>query len=134
MFKLNVSNTFKYPVKFTVIDETGRQISHEIKAVFKRLSNTAFQDLLAANQDRLNERRQNADAGVITPAGDILDNEVDFIMQFTNGWEGVADENGAPLEFNAGAVKTVLDAVPNLGGELMLAFVTAHNGGQKRKN
>lgn len=132
MFKVNVSNTFKYPVKFSVIDENGRQQNHEIKLLFKRLPAEEQRALLAEIKQDGQARAANEDDGIFIEPRDQIEAEADFILRVAEGWEGV-DING-DTDFNRDNLITLINAVPNLIGEIWGAFFTATSGGQKRKN
>lgn len=132
MFKLDLSKTFLYPVKFTVLDEQGRQQSHEIKLRFKRLSAEANRQLLADIQNLERDRKAAAEEGVTESPRQQLENEADFLLQVIDGWDGV--DIGGDSVFSRDNLITLIDAVPNLIGDIWSAFFTASAGGQKRKN
>lgn len=134
MFKLDLSKTFKWPVKFAVIDGNGRQQSHEIKLDFKRVSAEESKRLLADIQAAEKDRKANEEEGIVSSPREQVESEADFLMQVVTGWEGVADENGQALFFNRDHLIDLINAVPNLIGEIWAAFFLATSGGQKRKN
>lgn len=134
MFKLDLSQTFKWPVKFNLVDGDGRQKSHEIKLDFKRVSAEESKRLLADIQQDEIDRKASEKEGIVKSPRDQVESEADFLMQVVTGWEGVADGNGQALGFNRDNLILLINAVPNLIGEIWAAFFMASNGGQKRKN
>ena len=134
MFKLDLSQTFKCSVKFTVVDGAGRQQAHEIKLEFKRVTAEESKRILADIQQTEKDRKANEEEGIVLSPREQVEKEADFLMQVTTAWEGVADENGQPLFFNRDNLIALINAVPNLIGEIWAAFFTATSGGQKRKN
>lgn len=134
MFKLDLSKTFKWPVKFTVVDNNGRQQAHEIKLEFKRVSAEESKRLLADIQAAEKDRKANEDEGIVLSPREQVESEADFLLQVVTGWEGVADENNNALPFNKENLIALINAIPNLIGEIWSAFFLATSGGQKRKN
>lgn len=121
MFKLDLSKTYKWPVKFSVIDEKGSQRQHEIKIVFKRLSR---EELISLNQADFKPADDKPDA--------IMDADIDYLCQFVDGWEGV--EIGGDTEFSRDNLRALLNGVPNINSAINSAFWESANGGQVRKN
>ena len=134
MFKLDLSKTFKWPVKFAVVDGNGRQQSHEIKLDFKRVTAEESKRILADIQQAEIDRKANEEEGIVKSPREQVESEADFLLQVVTGWEGVADENGQALDFNRDNLIALINAVPNLIGEIWAAFFLATSGGQKRKN
>ena len=134
MFKLDLSKTFKWPVKFAVVDGNGRQQAHEIKLDFKRVSAEESKRLLADIQAAEKDRKANEDEGIVSSPREQVESEAEFLLQVVTGWDGVADEAGNPIAFNRDNLIMLINAVPNLIGEIWSAFFTATSGGQKRKN
>ena len=123
MFKLDLSPTYAYPVKFTLIDEAGNQKTHQIKALFKRF-----------NRDQLIEL-QNEDAPTATgkkSGEDIIDADVAYLRKFLDGWQDV-EINGSQL-FNDDQLKCLLNQVPQISAAITEAFFESAAGGQRRKN
>ncbi len=121
MFKLDLSSTYAYPVKFTVIDEAGNQKTHQIKALFKRLSREALIEL--QNHDA-QEGKKTAD--------EILDADVEYLRRFMDGWQDV-EINGSQA-FDDDQLRALLNSVPQISTAIADAFFESAAGGQKRKN
>lgn len=134
MFKLDLSPSFKSPVKFNVIDGNGRQQAHEITLHFKRVTAEESKQILADIQQAEKERQANAEDGMVLSPRAQVEAEADFILQVVTEWEGVADEAGQALFFNRENLIALINGVPNLIGEIWSAFFTASSGGARRKN
>lgn len=132
MFKLDLSKTFLCAVVFTLLDEQGRQQKHEIKLRFKRISSEANRQLLADIQQLERDRKAASEEGLSDSPRQQLEIEADFLLKVVDGWEGV--DIGGDTQFNRDNLIRLIDAVPNLIGEIWSAFFTASSGGQKRKN
>lgn len=122
-FKLDLSPVYAYPVKFTVIDETGAQKTHQIKAIFKRFSREEIIELESADDPRTVGKKS---------ADEIIQADTDYLLRFMTGWQDV-EVNGSQL-FSEEALKTLISQVPQITGEITTAFFESAVGGQKRKN
>ena len=141
MFKLDTSNTFSYPVKFTVIDSKGRHQQHVIPFEFKRLS-----------VDERNERQQRDGTALFNELllqhdGDFeaaktaffLENlrqgktnlpaeqQADHLLEIVAGWKEVTDDSG-PLDFSRANLITLLNHVHGLYAAINAAFNEALDG------
>lgn len=141
MFKLDTSNTFSYPVKFTVIDARGRHAQHMIPFEFKRLS-----------VDERNERQQRDGTALFNELllqhdGDFeaaktaffLENlrqgktnltaeqQADHVLEIVSGWKEVTDDSGA-LDFSRANLITLLNHVHGLYAAINAAFNEALDG------
>lgn len=131
MFKLNSSPTFKYPVKFSIIDENGKQKQHQIIAVFRRFNREQIIEL----QQRSREEYSGKDGIQLTlekPVQQIIDEDLDYIEEFMSSWEQV-DIDG-DTEFSRDNLRKLLVAVPGINLAIIAAFFEGVGGGQKRKN
>lgn len=123
MFKLDLSPTYAYPVKFTLIDEAGNQKTHQIKALFKRFSRDALIEL------------QNEESAIATgkkSGEDIIEADLTYLRKFMDGWQDV-EINGSQ-QFNDEQLRTLLNQVPQISTAITEAFFESAAGGQKRKN
>ena len=141
MFKLDTSNTFSYPVKFTVIDARGKHQTHAIPFEFKRLS-----------VDERNERQQRDGTALFNELllqhdGDFeaaktaffLENlrqgktnltaeqQADHLLEIVSGWKEVTDDAGA-LEFSRDNLAKLLNHVHGLYAAINAAFNEALDG------
>ena len=141
MFKLDTSNTFSYPVKFSVIDAKGRHQQHVIPFEFKRLS-----------VDERNERQQRDGTALFNELllqhdGDFeaaktaffLENlrqgktsltaeqQADHVLEIVSGWKEVTDDSG-PLDFSRANLITLLNHVHGLYAAINAAFNEALDG------
>lgn len=141
MFKLDTSNTFSYPVKFSVIDGKGRHQQHVIPFEFKRLS-----------VDERNERQQRDGTALFNELllqhdGDFeaaktaffLENlrqgktsltaeqQADHLLEIVSGWKEVADDSG-PLDFSRANLITLINHVHGLYAAINAAFNEALDG------
>jgi hypothetical protein len=123
MFRLDLSPAYAYPVKFTVIDETGAQKTHQIKAVFKRFSREEIIELESSEGPQIVGKKS---------AAEIIQADIDYLMKFMVGWQEV-EVNGSQL-FSEDALKAFISQVPQITGEITTAFFESAVGGQKRKN
>jgi len=83
-FVLKKTASYKWPVKVEVPVDGGKFETETFDAVFKRMSRSAFMDLLDKGEDAL----------------------VDQILE---GWEGVMDESGKEMPFTQKNKKEMLD-------------------------
>jgi hypothetical protein len=123
MFKLDLSPTYAYPVKFTVIDENGNQKTHQIKALFKRFNRDALIEL---------QNESTPDRQSIKSADEILNADIEYLRKFMDGWQEV-EINGSQ-QFNDEQLRLLLNQVPQISTAITEAFFESAAGGQKRKN
>lgn len=122
MFKLDdISDTYEYPVKFTVVDGKGRQQSHTITMLFKRLERDEMVDKIKS------EDRQQTITGA-----ELVSADLDYLLGFCDGWKGV--EINGDTEFNRENLEKLLLKVPQIALEISSAFLESANGGRQRKN
>lgn len=123
MFKLDLSQTYKYPVEFSLVNATGQTQIHKISVIYKRLAREAMVEL-NRNQDTTADRSGT----------EVVDADLDYLLQFVDGWEGVADNAGEALLFNRDNLRALLNAVPSIHTAITSAFFESAAGGHKRKN
>jgi hypothetical protein len=103
MFKLDLSPSYWWPVKFRLPTAAGSQMeTRSFDAEFKRLELGALEDLSKRSQ-----AQSLSDAAIAT--------------ELVIGWKGVADAQGRELPFTAGNFAQVL-AVPGVAGAVCAAF------------
>ncbi|NJA04157.1 hypothetical protein HC024_00150 [Methylococcaceae bacterium WWC4] len=122
MFKLNLSDTFQYPVSFALVDEKGKSQTHKIRLTFKRFSREQLITLGEFGKD-------DTSTGAA-----VIESDLDYLLQFVTDWADVTDGAGNPLEFNRANLRALLSAVPNMHHIIRDHFYEAINGGNSRKN
>jgi hypothetical protein len=120
-FKLDLSPSYEYPVKFRTIDAKGKQQHHTITLIFKRIE----------REEMINQNLTDETAGNRTGA-DVIEADLDYLMGFVEGWKDV-DING-DTTFSRDNLRKLLNGVPGIHREITAAFVESANGGQQRKN
>lgn len=83
-FVLKKTASYKWPVKVEVPTDGGKFETQTFDAVFKKMSRSAFGDLLEKGEDALLE-------------------------QILEGWEGINDENGKEVPFTQKNKKELCD-------------------------
>lgn len=141
MFKLDISNTFSYPVRFTVIDAKGRHQQHLIPFEFKRLSvderaerqqrdGTALFNELLLQHDGDFEAAKNAFFMENLRQGKTsltAEQQADHVLEIVEGWKEVADATG-PMEFSRANLIVLLNHVHGLYAAINAAFNEALDG------
>ena len=123
MFKLDLSPTYSYPVELPVVDERGKSQTHKITIKFRRLPREQLVDINKTDND-----------GGQRDGGQVVEADVDYLLQFVDGWAGVGDDSGDDLPFNRDNLRALLNAVPAASTAITSAFFEAQAGGQRRKN
>lgn len=114
MFKLATpSDDIAWPVTVPFVDGKGKTINQTFTAKFPRLPQSQLDSLVQQAQDKA-----------------ISDDEL--ASQILIGWDGVADENGQPIEFNPAIRDQLLDIHPTRSS-VITAWFDSLSGG-KRKN
>lgn len=85
--KLVTRNKLRVPVKGSIAGEDGKPVPFGFVLLCVRLSQTQIDEALKNKEDSV----------------------VDFLQQFTNGWEDVLDADGQPLPFDVDNFNAVLD-------------------------
>ena len=83
-FVLKKVSTYKWPVEVSVPVDGGKFKKETFTAIFKKMSRSAFNELIDEGDDAL----------------------VDEIIE---GWEGIKDEDGEDVPFCAGTKKELFD-------------------------
>lgn len=91
--KLDQSTSYRWTVPVEMVDESGKMLTGEFTAIFKRL-------------------KQSEIDGLIKPDGQQTLSDGDFIRKVLVGWDGVTGADGNPLPFNDTAVELFLDTHP----------------------
>lgn len=112
MFKVNLSNTYSWPVKAYVAQDGGKQEEQNFDAVFKRTGSTRVDEIRAT----IGTDKYDAKA---------------ICREVLTGWSGVEDANGE-VPFSQGALAAVLE-VPTVAPAIVLAFLESTSG-STRKN
>jgi hypothetical protein len=157
MFKLDTSPTYKWPVEFTTVTENGDVVDNEFIAIFKRMPREQVLELskptsagaivslddlqglrgLALKKqtdDLLDEIDALIDKQIaVKSPAEVLDNEVETVLRFMAGWDGV--EIGNDSSFTPANLRLLIDGVPNISVKLAAAFYkSAVHGDHTRKN
>lgn len=106
-FVLKKDSTYKWPVTVEVPIDGGRFKKETFTAIFRKMSRSAFNDLLEQGDDEL----------------------VDAII---DGWEGIKDEDGEELPFTED-IKTMLFDDPYVLRGIVAAYTESLTG-EKAKN
>lgn len=114
MFKIDTSNTYKYPVTVQMLDQEGKTVNMTFKAEFKRLPRKEVESIMKSIQ-----------------AGETSD--YDVACNVLVGWEGVIDTDGNAIEFSEGMRDQVLEIHPVLP-TVVRAWGESLNGKGKAKN
>jgi len=120
-FKLNISQTYEWPVKFTVIDEKGRKQGHTITLIFKRVDREEMIDMNL--HDEAADQRTGAE---------VIEADLDYLMKFVDGWKDVEIEGDTA--FNRDNLRKLLNGVPSIHRVITAAFIESANGGYQTKN
>lgn len=102
MFKLDLTPSYWWQVKFQVASENGTHQAVEFTAQYRRLTQPEIEALI---NRAAGEKKSDSDI-----ARDIL-----------VGWEGVADGDGKAVPFNRASLDRAL-AVPGFGSGVVKAF------------
>lgn len=108
MFKLNISDTFTWPVEVLIPVDGGKFDKQTFDAVFKRRT----KDELAELQGR-----------------DGMTDDL-FVREVLTGWAGITD-GGEDVPFSDTALAQVL-AVPGVSGAIVTAYYSAVAGLKKK--
>lgn len=119
MFKLNLSPTFEWPVKFTTIDAAGRQQAHTITMIFRRLDREEMIDMNIT--DEMPATRLGSE---------VIEVDLDYLLTFVEGWKDV--EIDGDTAFSRDNLRKLLKGVPAIHREITAAFIEAANGGRKK--
>jgi hypothetical protein len=121
MFKLDNSDTYEWPVKFSTIDAKGRKQGHTITLTFKRVDREEFIDIL-----------KPADESDPRSGAEVIESDLDYLLKFVVGWRDV--EIGGDTVFNRDNLRKLLNGVPSIHRVITEAFIESVNGGLQRKN
>ena len=114
MFKLDLSDSYAFPVKIEVIGENGKQTSYSFTGKFKRFSQSEIDDIVAQSQ-----------------AGELKD--VELAEKVLVGWDkDFLGPDGTPFEYNDENMRLALDTYP-VRPSVISAWFESLNGA-KRKN
>ena len=83
-FVLKKVSTYKWPVEVSVLVDGGKFKKETFTAIFKKMSRSAFNELIDEGDDAL-------------------------VDQIIEGWEGIKDEDGEEVPFCAGTKKELFD-------------------------
>jgi len=121
MFKLDVSPTYEWPVKFTLIDAKGRKQGHTITLIFRRIEREEMIDMNIADES-VSQRT----------GAEVIEADLDYLLTFVDGWKDV--EIGGDSTFNRDNLRKLLNGVPSIHRMISEAFIESANGGYQRKN
>jgi hypothetical protein len=93
MFKIATNPSYTAQVRVDVPTDNGKSVQKVFSATFKRLSQAELDNL----SDRVSAKELN---------------DSTLIDEVMVGWDGVADENGTPLEFNDQNLAALLNVFP----------------------
>lgn len=113
MFIISKSESYKWPVKVLLPVDGGRTERQDFDAVFKRLSQT-----------RINEIIAGASEGTLKDA--------DVCREVMIGWAGVVDDQKQEIPFSVSALEGLLD-IQRVASSIVGAFIESISGA-KTKN
>lgn len=105
-FVLKKVSSYKWPVSVEVPVDGGKFKKETFTAIFKKMSRSAFNDLIEAGDDAL-------------------------IDQIVEGWEGVKDEDGDEVEYNDENKVTLFDD-PYVLRAVITAYTDSVTGSQAK--
>lgn len=113
MFVIKQSDTYKWPVRFSLPSATkaGQFDTHNVTLEFKRLPQSALAQMTSTD-------------GVTDES---------LCRQWVVGWEGVYDEEQQPVPFSDSAFGQFLE-YPSVASTIVVAYIDSMSGGAKRKN
>lgn len=111
MFKLVVSDTITVPVAGRLPDAAGNFVPFGFSLTARRLPADKMREVIT-NEELLT---------------------TDFLRSVVQGWSGVMDEAGSPLEFSPGALDALLNIV-GMSNLLYAAYIDACGVKGKVKN
>lgn len=156
MFKLDTSDSYKWPIKFTSITANGETADNQFIAIFKRIpcdeaiemskptgagamvtvdDLLGLRDMAAEGQtdDLVDEINALIDSLKAVKSGkEVVDADLDAILRFMTGWEGV-DING-DTSFSRDNLRLLLNGVPNIALRIFEDFYVSVMGGRQQKN
>lgn len=121
MFKIDLSDTYEYPVKFHIIGPKGQRQAHTITLTFKRLTREEIVEL----------NRGAAEQGDRSGL-DVIEGDLDYLTQFVDGWKGV-DINGDQT-YSRDNLGVLLNRVPGIHTAITMAFLESATGALQQKN
>lgn len=113
MFKLNLSETYFWPVNFELPGESGQFEKHNFEAQFRRLP-----------QSRIDELRDQVQEGKIADKA--------IAVEVLAGWRDVVDGEGNNVGYS-NVMRDRLLEVPGLATAIVLSYTDSLNGA-RRKN
>lgn len=114
MFKLNLTKTFRWPVKVSIPKDGGGFETGTFDAVFKRLTRTENEAMSAAIADG-------------TLPG------IDATRQVLVGWTGVTEDDGADVPYSETNRDHLLN-IPGVALAIFSVFTEANSGAAQAKN
>ncbi|MDQ5910078.1 MAG: hypothetical protein QG599_2173 [Pseudomonadota bacterium] len=121
MFAIVKKPTYSWTVEVQTPDpaKPGKWKAHTFIGHFKKLADQAFRDAL----ERLTDQQ-------LDPA-ERYQRENEFIENVLIGWDGLTDEDGTPLPFNAETLAAVLDITEVRAGLFDAAFSSRRKASAK---
>lgn len=111
MFKLEEQKNVKWPVTVNIPRDGGRTTKAEFTAHFELLPQTEFREIY---------EQENA-------------SDEDLVRRVLTGWDGVADADGQPIEYNEDA-REMMIRIPYVRAAMVSAYLECSHGKAARKN
>lgn len=108
MFKLNLSDSYFWPVTIQLPTDGGKMEKHTFDVQFKRLPQSDVVKLV----DRVSEREATF---------------VDVSKEIVVGWKGIQEPDGTELVFSDSALAKVLE-ISGMGSAIAQAFLDSARG------
>lgn len=111
MFKLAKQSKIKWPVTVNVPQDGGTTKKHQFNADFELISQEEYDAFYAENGER----------------------DIGLARRVLTGWDGVADAEGNPIDFN-GDTKEMMVRIPYVRTGIVTAFIECLYGKAAAKN
>lgn len=111
MFKLEEQKNIKWPVTVNIPCDGGRTTKGEFTAHFELLPQDEFREIYA--QDNASDE--------------------DLLRRVLTGWDGVADADGQPIEYNEDT-REMMIRIPYVRAAMITAYLECSHGKAARKN
>lgn len=112
MFKIGLSDNYRWPVKVVVPTDDGKTLTQDFTAVFKRITQTQVEaftaDLIAAK---------------IT--------DKDIVKQVLIGWQNIVDDNGNQVPFSETLRDQILDGA-GIATQIGAIFLDSFRTGREK--
>lgn len=119
------SATFKFPVKFNAVDESGEQKKIQFTGIFSRKKRSELSTIWGdkPKQKKVSDEVDNSAEAY----QEALEKDADWVMRYMTGWDQV-EINGS-TDFNRDNLLLLLDEYPAMTTACFDAFAEGNSGG-----